>query len=136
MFIEVNIEEADISKLAVGQKAYATFDALDELTLEGEISFISLTSKINNNGIVTYMVRVIFNKGEHQIREGMTAYIDFVISEARDILIIPVDAVRNVGGKPSVQLISGEWTEVATGFTDGKKVEVISGLNAGDKILY
>ncbi len=109
---------------------------MGELRLEGEISFISLTSKTSNNGIVTYLVRVIFTKGEHQIREGMTAYLDFVISEARDILIIPVASVRNVAGKPSVQAQSGEWAPVTTGFTDGKNVEVIGGLNAGDKILY
>jgi len=136
LFIEANIEEADISKLSVGQKVYATFDALGELKLEGEISFISLTSKTNNNGIVTYLVRVIFTKGEHQIREGMTAYLDFVSSEAKDVLVIPVASVRNVEGKPSVQTEGGKWVAVTTGFTDGKNVEVIRGLNAGDKIFY
>lgn len=136
LFIEVNIEEADISKLKVGQKAYAKFDSLDDLNIEGEISFISLTSETSNNGIVTYLVRVIFNKGENEIREGMTASIDFVTSETNDVLVIPVSAVRNVEGKPSVQTRAGEWQAVTTGFTDGKMVEVISGLNAGDKIVY
>ncbi|MCK5510181.1 HlyD family efflux transporter periplasmic adaptor subunit [Candidatus Parcubacteria bacterium] len=137
LFIEVNIEEADISKLKVGQKAYATFDALNELRLEGEISFISLTSKTNNNGIVTYLVRVIFENPETaQVREGMTAFVDFVIAGVSDVLQIPVDAVRNVNDKPSAQLKSGEWIPVVTGFTDGKHVEVISGLNAGDIVLY
>ena len=137
LFIEVNIEEADISKLKVGQKSYATFDALDELRLEGEISFISLTSKTNNNGIVTYLLRVIFENPETaQVREGMTAFVDFVIAGVRDVLQIPVDAVRNVNDKPSAQLKSGEWIPVVTGFTDGKHVEVISGLNAGDIVLY
>jgi RND family efflux transporter MFP subunit len=136
LFIEANIEEADISKLVVGQKAYASFDSLDGLRLEGEISFISLTSKTSNNGIVTYLVRVIFNKGENQIREGMTASIEFVTSETKDVLVIPVDAVRNVEGKPSVQMITSEWKAVVTGFTDGKSVEVISGLKEGDKVLY
>ncbi|MCK5320800.1 HlyD family efflux transporter periplasmic adaptor subunit, partial [Candidatus Parcubacteria bacterium] len=137
LFIEVNIEEADISKLKVGQKAYATFDALDELRLEGEISFISLTSKTNNNGIVTYLVRVIFENSKiAQVREGMTAFVDFVIAGVRDVMQIPVDAVRNVNDKPSAQLKSGEWIPVVTGFTDGKYVEVISGLNVGDVVLY
>lgn len=136
LFIEANIEEADVSKLTVGQKAYASFDALGDLKLEGEISFISLTSKTNNNGIVTYLVRVIFTKGEHQIREGMTANLDFVSSEARDVLVIPVASVRNVGSKPSVQNKKGEWIPVTTGFTDGKNVEVISGLDVGDGIVY
>ena len=137
LFIEVNIEEADINKVQVGQKAYATFDALDSLKLEGEITFISLTSETSNNGIVTYLVRVVFeNTGESQIREGMTAYVDFVTAEANDVLVVPVDAVRNIGGQPSVESMDGAWIPVTTGFTDGDYVEVISGLNEGDKILY
>jgi len=153
LFVVVNAEEADVSKLSVGQKAIATFDALDGLQLEGEISFISLTSNTSNNGIVTYEVRVLINNpssagkpqsgsdqagpvNERQIREGMSANIEFVAQEVRDVLIAPVSAIRNVEGKPSAQLVSGEWVPVTTGFTDGKNVEVISGLNAGDKILY
>jgi len=137
LFIEVNIEEADISKLIVGQKAYATFDALDELELEGEISFISLTSETSNNGIVTYLVRVIFeNASDYQIREGMTAFVDFITSEVKDVLVVPVGAVKNVNGQPSIEKINNEWVEVVTGFTDGKYVEVISGLSSDDKILY
>ena len=137
LFIEVKIEEADVSDLKVGQKAAATFDALDELKLNGEVSFISLTSETNNNGIVTYKVRVVIeNPNEEQIREGMTAYIDFISGGVENVLVAPVSAVRNVDSKPSVQLSSGEWASVVTGFTDGKNVEIISGVGVGDKILY
>lgn len=136
LFVEVNIEEADINKIEVGQKAYAIFDALDELSLEGEISFISLKSSTNNNGIVTYLVRVLIEKGDAPVREGMTAYVEFVTAEARDVLIIPVEAVKNINNTPSVKDGNGEWVSVITGFTDGENVEVISGLKAGDKIVY
>ena len=137
LFIEVNIEEADINKIKIGQTVYATFDALDDLTLDGEISFISLISKTNNNGIVTYLVRiVIVDKGDNQIREGMTVFVDFVTAEAKDILIIPVSAVKNVKDTPSVLNSNEEWMPIVTGFTDGKDVEVIKGLNIGDKIVY
>ena len=137
LFIEVDIEEADINKIKVKQKVYATFNALNELTLDGEVSFISLTSKTNNSGIVTYLVRiVIMDKGDNQIREGMTAFVDFVTAELSDVLTVPVTAVKNVNDTPSVLDINEEWVPVVTGFTDGKNVEIISGLNAGDKIIY
>jgi len=137
LFVEVYIEEADINKVQVGQKVYATFDALDDLKLDGEISFISLTSETDNSGIVTYLVRVIINNTEKaQIREGMTVFVDFVTAEANDVLVVPVASVRNVDGKPSVQMKSGEWRPVVTGFTDGKNVEVISGLSEGEEIIY
>lgn len=137
LFIEVNIEEADINKIQVGQKAYATFDAVEDLELEGEISFISLTSQTNNSGIVTYLVRIVINNTkEGNIREGMTAFINFITAEATDVLVVPVDAVRNIEGKPSVILKSGEVQEVVTGFTDGDNVEVINGLEVGEVVVY
>ena len=137
LYIEVNIEEADISKIKVGQKAKATFDAVEGLTLEGDVTFISLTSQTSSNGIVTYLVRVALAKAsESQIREGMTASVEFITSEAPNVLAIPVAAVRNIGGKPSVEKTDGTIANVVTGFTDGKKVEIVSGLNAGDSIVY
>lgn len=137
LFIEVAIEESDISGLEVGQRAIATFDALDGAEFEGKISFISMTSETSNNGIVTYLVRVLFeNTGDISMREGMTASVEFITDGVEDVISIPVDAVKNVAGKPSVRLENGEWVEVITGFTDGDDVEVINGLNVGDKIIY
>jgi HlyD family secretion protein len=137
LYIEANIEEADISKLKVGDKAQVTFDAVDGVKLTGEVSFIAMTSDTSSNGIVTYLVRVLLtNTGENQVREGMTAAIEFVTSEASGVLAVPVASVRNVGGNPSVEKADGTFATVVTGFTDGKKVEVISGLNAGEVIVY
>lgn len=137
LFIEANIEEADISKLKVGEKAQVTFDAIDGVTLTGEVSFISMTSETSSNGIVTYLVRVILsNTGATQVREGMTASLEFITSEAPGVLSIPVASVHNIGGKPSVEKQDGTIINVTTGFTDGKKVEVIIGLNEGDVVVY
>ena len=137
LFIEVDIEETDINKIKTGQVVYATFDALDDLRIDGEVSFISLTSKTNNSGIVTYLVRVLItNKRDIQIREGMTVFVDFITAEARDVLIAPVSAVKNINNTPSILNSDEEWVPVVTGFTDGKNVEIIKGLNAGDKIVY
>ena len=137
LYIEANIEESDISKIKVGQKARATFDAVDGLSLDGEVSFISMTSVTSSNGIVTYLVRVIFTAPKDSpIREGMTASVNFITAEALNVLTVPVDAVRNVNGKSSVETADNVFTPVVTGFTDGKRVEIISGLNLGDKVIY
>lgn len=137
LYIEVNVEESDISDLKIGQKAIASFDAIDNLSLEGELSFISLTSSTNNNGIVTYLVRVsVENVSDSQVREGMTAVVEFVSFEALDVLTVPVSAVKNINGEPSVQLIDGEIKAVITGFTDGRTVEIISGVEEGDIVIY
>lgn len=137
LYIEANVEEADISKLKVGDKADVTFDAIPGLDLQGTISYISLTSTTNSNGIVTYLVRVeIDNVANSPVREGMTASLNFITAEAPNVLTVPVEAVRNVNDQPSVELASGQFVPVVTGFTDGTDVEIKSGLKAGDVVLY
>ena len=137
LFVEVNIEEGDVSEISKGQKAYATFEALDGVEAEGEVTFISMSSNTNNGGVVTYMVRIVLTDvADTQVREGMTSSVSFIASEVTDVLIVPVAAVKNVNGVASVQRENGEWQEVVTGFTDGDLVEVISGLKKGDKISY
>ena len=76
------------------------------------------------------------NTGTSQIREGMTASLEFITSEAPNVIAIPVTAVRNIGGKPSVEMLDGTIRNVVTNFTDGKKTEIISGLQEGEVITY
>jgi len=135
-YVETQIDESDINKIQLGQKAYATIDALDSAETEGEVSFVSLISSASN-GIITYKVRVLLeNTSALDIREGMSVYVDFVIAEAKDVLQIPVQAVKNVDGKPSVTMEDGSIRNVTTGFTDGKMVEIISGLELSEKVKY
>ncbi len=135
-YVETSIEEADINKIKIGQKAYVTISALDESVVEGEVSFVSLTSEMSN-GIVSYSIKVLLkNTTSLDIREGMSASVEFVISEANNVLMTPVAAVKNINGKPSVYLENGEVREVTTGYTDGKLVEIISGLSEGENVKY
>jgi RND family efflux transporter MFP subunit len=137
LYIEANVQEADISKLKVGNKVDVTFDAIQGLDLQGSISYISLTSATNSNGIVTYLVRVqIDNPATSPVREGMTASLNFITAEAPNVLTVPVSAVHNVNNQPSVEMANGQFVPVVTGFTDGQDVEVSSGLKLGDSILY
>lgn len=137
LFAEVNVEEGDISQIQLGQKAYVTFDAVNGLQLEGQVTFVSMTATTSSSGIVTYPVRVVLNDvGQSDVKEGMTAYVKFVSNEVKDVINIPVAAVKSVDGSPSVQLANGKYQTVVTGFTDGKSVEIISGLKEGDKVTY
>ncbi|MFH0776469.1 MAG: efflux RND transporter periplasmic adaptor subunit [Patescibacteria group bacterium] len=134
-FIEVNVEEVEVNQISKGQKVIATFDAIEGKEVEGEVSFVSLTST-TDGGIVTYPVRIILkNWSDVPIREGMTAYVDFVVGEAKDVLAVPVGAVVTKDGKSFVSMENGKSQEVETGFNDGSLVEIKSGLKAGDKII-
>lgn len=137
LFVKVNVEESDINNIKKGQKAYVTFDAIDGLEIEGEVTYISMTASSSTSGVVTYEVRVVLSGvGGTDVKEGMTAFVKFVSDEVKDVLQIPVAAVTNVKGVASVKLADGTYQEVVTGFTDGKMVEIVSGLEEGQKIVY
>ena len=134
--VEVYVEEADVAGIEEGQEVVLTFDALEDVALIGSVTFISSKSTIDSNGIVTYKVMITGVDTNEKVREGMTTYADIVSSGVRDVLVVPVATVKPRDGKPSVQLEDGTWVPVVTGFTDGKSVEVISGIKRGDTIMY
>jgi RND family efflux transporter MFP subunit len=130
---EVYVEEIDIAQINIGQKSIITLDALPDVELEGQVSFISSIAEIDNNGIVTYLVRIDITDAKDQpIREGMTTFVDFITGEALDAIVIPNSALIR---DRMVMLENGETVQVETGFTDGDLIEIKSGLSAGDKIV-
>lgn len=133
--LDANIEQADISKVAVGQKVHVTVDAVNA-TLEGEVFSVADTGTADNNGIVTYAVKTTIPNTNAKVKVGMTASGEFILKGVENALIIPVSAVVNKEGKPSVEMADKTWVPVTTGFTDGQKVEVLTGLQEGDRILY
>lgn len=135
-YVESYIEELDISRIAENSKVYLTFDALDWVKLEWEIYYISDKSTTDNNWIVTYKVEISFDPKWSAVREWMTTYVEYITNEVKNAKIIPVWAVKPVNWKPSVELEDWTWKEVVTWFTDSKMVEIISGLEKGDQIVY
>lgn len=135
-YVESFVEELDISRIQDNATVYLTFDALDWVSLEWQVYFISDKSTTDNNWIVTYKVEVSFDPQSSWVREWMTTYVEYITNEVKNVKIIPVWAVKPIGWKPSVMLEDGTWVPVITWFTDGKMVEVISGLEKGDKVVY
>ncbi|MDD2487709.1 MAG: efflux RND transporter periplasmic adaptor subunit [Candidatus Gracilibacteria bacterium] len=135
-FVESQVAEEDIIKVKKGQKVYITFDAIEGLSVSGEVIYTSEKADIDLNGVVSYKTQIVFSSDDKRIREGMTATGEFITKEVKNVLVIPVQSVKTINGKPSVLLENGQYKTVMTGFTDSKMVEVISGLSRGDNILY
>jgi HlyD family secretion protein len=71
MKLEVSIDEADITKVKVGQKANFTVDSLDDAEFTGIISQVRLEPVVENN-VVKYPVMVeVENKTEQQLEDEL-----------------------------------------------------------------
>lgn len=135
-YVESFVEELDISRVQENAKVYLTFDALDWVSLDWTVYYISDRSTTDNNWIVSYKVEIQFEPKTSWVREWMTTYAEYITNEVKNVKIIPVWAVKPVNWKPSVQKEDKTWQEVLTGFTDWKMVEIISWLEKGEKVIY
>lgn len=135
-YIDSLVEEWDIVKVKNNQEVYISFDAIENLTLTWKVLYIEDKATIDANWLVSYRVEIIFENTDKRIKDAMTATVEFVTKEVKNVLIVPVSAVKNISGKPSVILENSEVKKVITWFTDWKNVEVISGLEKWERLKY
>lgn len=91
---QATLNEADIVKVKLGQKANITFDAIDGLTLGGTVVEIN-TLGVVTSGVVTYKVKVAFNTDDVRILPNMSVAIDIITDSKDNVLYIPNQAIKN-----------------------------------------
>ncbi len=93
MELRVDVDEADIGQVAVGDKATFTVDAYDDQLFPAEISEIRFAPEIIE-GVVTYKAVLTIDNSEMLLRPGMTATADITVDEKTDVLTVPNAALR------------------------------------------
>ncbi len=93
MQIEVSVDEADISRIKLGQQATFTVDAYPEQKFTGKVVQIRSAPVINQN-VVTYVVVVNVDNRELKLKPGMTANVSVEVAKKDDVLKIPLAALR------------------------------------------
>ncbi len=145
MQIDSSYAEADIGNIRVGQEARFTVDAFPGHIFGGKVSQVRLNATVQQN-VVTYDVVVSVDNPEQVLKPGMTAYVNIVVAERKNVLLLPNAALRfKLEGEKKVRKRQGEVTvyviregrlvpvSVKTGITDNKMTEVIGGeIKSGD----
>lgn len=138
--LTVNVAEVDISKIALGQQAEITVDALPDRTFSGEVTRIAPSSTATS-GVVNYPVTIAITDDDLSgIRPGMTAVATiFSGDSSQSSWLVPSAAVRERNGNTMVLVLrNGEPTPVQvekTG-TQGEWTIVVSpDLKAGDEAV-
>jgi HlyD family secretion protein len=138
MFIDVEIPEVDINRIKVGQVVAMTFDAINAAEYQGKIVEVARIGAISA-GAVNFKVTIEVLNPDEQVMPGMTAAVNIVVSDLKDVLTIPNRAVRLVEGKRVVYILkNGVATkvEIEIGSSSDTLSEVISGdLKAGDVLI-
>lgn len=132
---EVNIYEGDIAEIKVGNPVEIEIVAFPGKTFQGEVIFIEYGSRIID-GVVYYRALTDIRNYPENIMFGMTADVTIIPEKRIDVLFLPESAI---GQNNTVILIdNGQTSEVTIerGLRGSNRmVEIISGVNEGDKVM-
>jgi HlyD family secretion protein len=139
--LQVNaaVNETEISNVKVGQAVQITFDAFPGKKFQGKVLEVPLEGQLVQN-VVSYEVPVSLEGAAGvALLPGMTANVKIVVGQRQNALLLPVLAVQQGqdGNEVLVESSSGAavTTPVEVGLNDGVNVEIVRGLNEGDKVV-
>lgn len=126
------VTENDILRLQQGQKASVTIAGRAE-PLTGSIRLVSpVVDPVTRLGSVHIAV-----DDDAAARAGMYGSASIIVSEAKGVAL-PLSAITTEGGKTTVRRVADgtvQMVEIKTGVQDGAFIEVVEGLNEGDKVV-
>jgi len=138
LIVLASVDEADIGKVKVGQKAEITLDAYKEDAVSGKV-FQILEEGKNVSNVITYYVKIRPVKTPAFFKSLMTANIDITVAEKKGAVVVPWDSINETSDGKTYVLVGDPMSPdkhiITTGILDGDNIEVVSGLSAGDEIL-
>ena len=91
--LEVNVDEADVGSVKIGQKASFTVSAYPSRRYPATITRVAFGSTKTDN-VVTYVTYLEVNNTDLSLRPGMTAAATIVATERIGVLVVPNTALR------------------------------------------
>ncbi len=146
--IKLEIAEGDIAQVKADQAVSFNTLAEPNRRYQGKIKSIdpalttltdnNYTEESGNSTAVYYYANVIVDNPEMSLRIGMTTQGKVVISEKKNVLLVPTTAIKKQGKEKIIQVLeNGKSVEkiVQTGLADSQYTEIISGVNEGEKVI-
>lgn len=136
--VDSGVSETDVGKILVGNKVLMTLDAFPNETFAGSVFYIA-PSETNTQGVVSYLVKISFDKLDSRLKSGLTANIDIQTKHKDNILVLPQYAILQNDQGTFVETLENnkiKQNPVILGITDQKgNVEIISGVINGEQVL-
>jgi len=139
LIVTADLDETDIGKVKVGQKAIVYLDAYEDMKVSAKVDHISYESEEVNN-VTIYTVDISLDETPSFFRSGMSATVEIVDKEKENILLIPLDFIIYNDNKTFVNVKNAktgqiEKVQVKTGIFDDENIEIISGITAKDVLV-
>jgi HlyD family secretion protein len=136
--VDAGVSETDIGKISINDTATMTIDAFQNETFEGSVFYIA-PSETNVQGVISYQVKISFNKVDSRLKSGLTANIDIQTRHKDNVLTLPQYAILQNDEGTFVETLENniiKQNPVTLGISDQKgNVEIISGVTEGEQVL-
>ncbi len=154
MELHARVDESDIGRVRLGQKAQFSVDAFPGRLFAGTVTQIRKAPEVLQN-VVTYIVVIKTRNDELLLLPGMTAVIQILIMEIEDVVKIPSAALsfrpsgitsHDMRSSPTVEASAIVWkldeddqpqpVKITTGLSDRSSIAVVSGeIKVGDEVI-
>jgi RND family efflux transporter MFP subunit len=135
MKLEAGVSEIDAGRLRVGMQAQVEVQAKPGDTFLGQLAAIAPEVDERNRH---FKIDVRVPNESRALLSGMYATARIIEATKTNALVVPKEAVTTRDGKRVVQRVQGDsvsTVEVTEGLADGTRVQIVSGLAAGDLVL-
>ncbi|HUD20314.1 MAG TPA: efflux RND transporter periplasmic adaptor subunit [Patescibacteria group bacterium] len=139
--VKIQINEVDINKIKVGQKATITLNAIKDKTLSGEVTRVD-NYGTDTSGVITYNVYVKIADSENQIKPQMSAVVTIETTKHENALVVPNSAVKPYKGGKAVQVRDTskpgnqlKYVQVKTGIKGTNETEILEGVAEGMEVV-
>jgi membrane fusion protein (multidrug efflux system) len=135
LVLEINVPEGQLSKLALGQPAEITADAVPGQVFEGRIALI--TPRVDSQ-TATFPVKIEVSDPDGLLRPGMFARVGVVFDRRQDAIQVPRSALLDDEGPPTVFVLEDGKARERTlelGLSNGSFIEVLSGVGRDDQVV-
>ena len=141
VYVQGKVDEADIGKVYLGQPARIKVESFREKTFEGKVTRIAPLG-VEKDNVTTFEVRVSIDNPGGELKANMTANAEILLDEHHNVLTVPEQAVKfDKDRKATVQVPDPKGKDgkrevaVLTGISDGSRMEVLSGLKEGERVV-
>ncbi len=141
MLVNIDVDEADILSLEIGQPAEVTIESVGENHFDGIVTDVDRTAN-SSGGVTTYSAEVTFAK-EKGMLSGMSADVIVNIQGSENVLIVPADAIHRTSAGAFVYTSYDEETKtfggnmpVEVGISNDDFAEIRSGIEEGTTVYY
>jgi len=145
---EVDVDETEIVQVQPGQRAELKVDALPKRVYHGKVTEVGSSgyNRSSQPDVTFFKVKVLLDDGDRQLRSGMSVRAEIQTKADKGALVVPIQAVveRPPLGAPGGDEVKAVFVvdagkvrqrKVDTGISDETRVEVLAGLQPGQKVV-